>query len=266
MNKFKTNLVTAAACIASTFLFFPVASVSAAALTSTNNPSNFITYKVPALTNDPLDPRMFSQSVLKHWVSNPIKEDVPKDKIWNINLKNPISKDNFNDSSIFVLDDKNNKVAANLALSDDGKQIKVSPMVNYNPAHGYLLCIIGSDNGTCMPFTINSDSVKVDQSFNSKSITLKKGETLQLTLPNVGYDGGYSWKLNSFDNSVIKNTDNFNIRTSLYPGRCPGGGLDNRWLFKAVNTGTTSLNLEYQRSWEGSSSDINTFKLNINVQ
>lgn len=266
MNRFKTNLVTAAACIASTFLFFPAASASAAILTSSNNPSNFITVKVSDLTDYPLDPKMFSQSLIEHWISSPIKENVPKDKTWNINLKNPVSKARINNSSIFVLDDHNNKVEANLTLSDDGKQIKVSPMVNYNPDHGYLLCIIGSNSGTCMPFTIDSNSVKVDQSFNSKSITLKKGETLQLTLPNTGYDGGYSWKLNSFDNSIIENTDSFNIHTSFYPGRCPSGGLDTRWLFKAVNTGTTSLNLEYQRSWEGSSSDINTFKLNINVQ
>lgn len=248
MNKFKSYLVISAACIASTFLFSPATSASAAALTSSNNESNFITVKTSDLLSDPIDPRLLSQSLLQHWVSSPIKENVPKDKTWNVNLKNPVVNSKINKSTVFVLDDQNNKVETNLTLSDDGKQIKVSPIVNYNPAHGYILCIIGTNSGTCMPFTIDSDSVKVDQSFNSKSITLKKGESLQLTLPDTGYDGGYSWKLNSFDNSIIENTNSLNIRTSLYPGCCPNGGLDNRWLFKAVNTGTTSLNLEYERS------------------
>lgn len=266
MNKLKTNLIIAAACIASTLLFFQATSVSAATLNSSNNASTFKTVKVSDLIPGPLDPRMLNQSLLDHWFSSPIKENVPKNKTWNINLKNPVSKAIVNNSSVFVLDDQNKNVETNLTLSDDGKQIKVSPIVNYNPAHGYLLCIIGSNGGTCMPFTIDSDSVKVDQSFNNKSITLKEGETLQLTLPNTGYDGGYSWQLNSFNNSVIENTEKLNIRTSFYPANTPNGGLDNRWLFRAINTGTTSLNLEYQRSWEGSTSDINTFKLNINVQ
>lgn len=266
MNKFKIHLITIAACIASTLLFFSTTSASAAILTSSNNSSKFTTVKTSGFTSSPIDPRMLSQYILDDWVSSPMQENVPKDKIWTINLKSPASKESINSSSVFVLDNQNKKIETNLTLSDDGTQVKISPIVNYTPDHGYLLIIMEPSGGTCIPFTIDSDSVKVNQSFNNKSITLKKGQTLQLTLPNTGFDGGYSWKLNSLDNYIMNNTDSFSIRTSYYPGCYPGETLDNRWLFKAANTGTTSLNLQYQTYFGGSASNIRTFNLTINVQ
>lgn len=267
MNKSKIHLITISTCIASTLLFFSTTSASAAILTSSNNSSNFTTIKTSGFTTNPIDPTMFSQYISSdNWVSSPLQENVSKDKIWTINLKSPASKESINSSSVFVLDNQKRKIETNLTLSDDGKQVKISPITNYTPDHGYLLIVNEPSGGTCIPFTIDSDSVKVNKSFNNKNITLKKGETLQLTLPNIGFDGGYSWKLNSLNNSIMNNTDSFDIPTSFYPGCYPGESLDTRWLFKAVNTGTTSLNLQYQQHWNGSASGISTFNLTINVQ
>lgn len=177
----------------------------------------------------------------------------------------------MNDSSIFILDEKNNKVQTTLALSDDHKQIKVTPINDYKTNRSYMLCILDKvehldiRKGFCMPFTINSDAIKIDGDFNNQNITLKKGETLQVTLPNEGYDGGYSWVLLEFDKSVIENTENLSIVDSFNPKLVPGRALRNRWLFQAIKTGKTSLKLEYKQSWEPNST-IHTFNLNINVQ
>lgn len=206
-----------------------------------------------------------NQSILNNWISMPLRENVSKDKVWNINLKNSIPKTDVSDSSIFVLDENQKKVSTTLALSADGKQVKVTPTNSYAPGHSYMLYIIGSANGTCMPFTINSDFIQVDQNSNNQSITLAKGSTLQLTLPNVGADGGYSWDLQSFDKSLLEGTSNFNIITSFNPARCPSTSLNTRWLFKANNVGATSIELQYKRTL-GETSTINTFKLNVNVK
>lgn len=266
MNKYKIHLITIVISIASPLLFFSTTSASAATLTSYNNLSNFTNIKASGLTVSPIGSRILSQYISDNWISSPIQENVPKDKIWTINLKSPASKESINSSSVFVLDNEKRKIETNLTLSDDGKQVKISPITNYTPDHGYLLIVIEPSGGTCIPFTIDSDSVKVNKSFNNKSITLKKGQALQLTLPDIGFDGGYAWKLNSLNNSILNNTDSFKIPTSYYPGGYPGESLDTRWLFKAVNTGTTSLNLEYQQYWNGSASNIRTFNLTINVQ
>lgn len=267
MNKFKLHLITTAACISSTLLFVPASFISAETVISTNNTTNFVTTNTSKLFIDPINPSSFNQDILSNWSSLPLKEDVSENKVWNVNLKKLINNITINDSSIFVLDEHHNKIKTNLTLSNDGNSVKVTPINSYIPGHGYLLCVIGSYKGVCMPFTISSDYVKMDQSFNNKNITLKKGQTLQLTLPNQGADGGYSWELQNIDSSIIKNSGNIKIITSCHPQNLPSESNNTRLLFKAVNTGTTSLELQYNRPWQANSvKPINTFKLNINVQ
>ncbi|APM39849.1 protease inhibitor I42 family protein [Clostridium kluyveri] len=208
---------------------------------------------------------------IENWKSLPLREDVDENKVWKINFKSLVYKSKINDSSIFILDDCYNKVETEVALSDDYKQVEISPINNYKPSHSYVLYVLDkadSSNikkGICMPFTINSNATKIDESFNNQSITLKKGETLQLTLPDDGYDGGYSWQSVSTGSSIIKNTEHINIIYSLYPQACPGAGLRDRWLFQAINTGKTSIQFKYSREWD-SNSTINTFKLSVNVK
>lgn len=49
---------------------------------------------------------------------------------------------------------------------------------DYKPNHPYMLCILdkvehlGIRKGFCMPFTINSDAIKIDGDFNNQNITL----------------------------------------------------------------------------------------------
>ncbi|MBI6875798.1 protease inhibitor I42 family protein [Clostridium aciditolerans] len=208
---------------------------------------------------------------IDYWDSLPIKENVSQNKTWTIKFKNPINQSKVNDSSIFVLDERNDKVATTLTLSDDHKQVKITPTNGYKPNYPYMLYILdrveysGIRKGFCMPFTIDSDALKIDGSFNNQNIILKKGEILQLTLPNEGSDGGYSWTPIKLDKSLIKNTENISIVDSFYPKLVPGVTLRNRWLFEAIETGKTSLKLEYKQPWE-SNSTIHTFNLNINIQ
>lgn len=117
------------------------------------------------------------------WGSLPLVEDVDENKVWKINFKSPVYKSKINESSIFILDDCYNKVETELTLSDDYKQVEISPINNYKPSHSYVLYVLDkadSSNikkGICMPFIINLNITKVDESFNNQSITLKKGET-----------------------------------------------------------------------------------------
>lgn len=102
MNKLKKQLLTIASFVFIMILFLPSAAFS------------------DGLDFDPWN------EYIGCWDSLPIKEDVSQNKVWTIKFKNPISKFQMNDSSIFILDEKNNKVQTTLALSDDHKQIKVT--------------------------------------------------------------------------------------------------------------------------------------------
>ena len=220
--------------------------------------------------SEPLPPQHEDSSL--NWVQLDTKKSVSQDKIWSINFTQPINQSTLNKSSIYIRDNNWNIVDTKLSLSEDGKNVKITPVSNYIPSHAYYLYITNRLQSTsghplskpkCMTFTIKSDALNIDKTNNNQNIQLKKGDTLLLTLPE-NRDGGYSWNFKpTLDDTMLKVVDDTTIVPSPLPGLC--GGVGSRcFVIQAVRTGKTSISLEQTRSWE-SVAPLSTFKLNITI-
>ena len=207
------------------------------------------------------------------WISFPMAEDVPADKVWTINFSAPVDKSTINSSTIFLEDTYMYNPEIELSVSEDGKKVTVRNPNNYIPGHPYYMSItddIKTANGTklrnpvSLTFTIASETIKVDESFDKQTVTLKKGETLQISLISNG-TGGYLWKYaEPLDGTYLKQTDHCYIINDYGTGSAGNGGRD-RWMIQALQTGETSINLVNRRWWE----DIppsSTFSLKIIIE
>ena len=96
---------------------------------------------------------------------------------------------------------------------------------------------------------------------NNSTISIKKGDQVNLTLQDYG-DGGYTWTIITLDEQLLKKeSEQLNWGTT---GMLGDFGKDT-WIFTAFNTGSTTLKLECVRSFN--TTDIaQTFVLTINIQ
>lgn len=205
------------------------------------------------------------------WIRFPMVEDVPVDKTWTINFSAPVDKSTIDSSTIFLEDMDNSEIE--LSVSEDGKKVTVRKSGNYIPGHPYYMSItddIKTINGTKLrnpvnlTFTIASETIKVDQSFDNQTLVLKKGETLQITL-NSNATGGYRWEYaEPLDGTYLKQTDHCYIINDYGAGSAGNGGRD-RWIIQALQTGETSINLVNRQSWVSGPPSI-TFNLIIKIE
>jgi len=77
---------------------------------------------------------------------------------------------------------------------------------------------------------------------NNTIVSLKTGDTLNLMLPDFG-DGGYVWGIVQVDERILSQTNQFTWGSS---GLLGDFGKDT-WVFTAVQTGSTLLELRCQR-------------------
>lgn len=77
------------------------------------------------------------------------------------------------------------------------------------------------------------------------TITVNKGQLLNLTLQDYG-DGGYVWSIVSIDENLLQQTNQFNWGSS---GMMGDFGYDT-WIFTAMDTGTTILQLHCARPFD----------------
>jgi len=204
------------------------------------------------------------------WIRFPMVEDVPVDKAWTINFSAPVDESTIKSSTIFLEDMDNSEIE--LSVSEDGKKVTVRKTGNYIPGHPYYMSItddIKTINGTklrnpvSLTFTIASETVKVDQSFDNQTVTLKKGETLQLTLisnPTSGYLWEYAEPL---DGTYLKQTDHCYIINGYGTGAASGGR--DRWMIQALHTGEASINL-VNRSVSAGNPIVETFNLKVIIE
>ncbi len=83
---------------------------------------------------------------------------------------------------------------------------------------------------------------------------------MNLTLPDYG-DGGYIWEVIHNDDTMLSKTDQFTWGSS---GMLGDFGKDT-WLFTAVHTGSTTLELRCQRPF-GEQEICQTFTVTIHIQ
>lgn len=104
--------------------------------------------------------------------------------------------------------------------------------------------------------------VTAGASDNGGSVKLKKGDTLQLTLPTNGTTG-YDWTLSPESTPLLK-------LQSHSSKRAPGGQLGApsmaTYVFAATAKGSGNLTLTYARAWEHSPAANKTFTLHVEIQ
>jgi predicted secreted protein len=101
---------------------------------------------------------------------------------------------------------------------------------------------------------------EIDATSSGKSITMKTGESIRLTLKDFG-DGGYSWVIKDQDVRLLKlaSASHSNASSAL------GDFGNNIWIFTAITPGSMTLNLTCARPWN--TTDVcATFSINVVIQ
>jgi predicted secreted protein len=94
---------------------------------------------------------------------------------------------------------------------------------------------------------------------NDATVSLKKGDRLNLTLQDFG-DGGYVWSITQTDNALLQQVNQFTWGSS---GMLGDFGKDT-WVFTAVNTGSMTLKLECARPF-GDRDVCQQFMIHIDI-
>ena len=131
-----------------------------------------------------------------------------------------------------------------------------------------LVLIAAIAAGTVIGVNLSADKQKnsqtpmvfsLTQENHETTISLKKADMINLTLPDYG-DGGYIWTILQCDENILHQTDSFQWDSS---GMLGDFGKDS-WLFTAINPGNTLLELRCQRSF-GEQDICQTFIVTITV-
>ena len=118
-----------------------------------------------------------------------------------------------------------------------------------------LVAIVVVTAGTVIGVNLTSEKpmnkqtasiVYINADANDTTISVKKGDTVNLTLQDYG-DGGYVWTVTRIDEKLLFQTDQFNWGSS---GMLGDFGKDT-WVFTATQTGSTTLSLECKRPFDG---------------
>jgi len=105
-------------------------------------------------------------------------------------------------------------------------------------------------------------TVKVDQSMNGQTITVKKGETIVISLTG-NPTTGFNWAAADLDTAILAQQGDaaFKADSNLI-----GAGGTVTLTFEAVGTGTTTLTLNYMRSWETAVAPEKVFTVSVVVE
>ena len=97
-----------------------------------------------------------------------------------------------------------------------------------------------------------------------KQVEIAKGGTLVVTLSSNGTTG-FSWDENAgiADTAIVEQLKHRFIEPDSKSLGAPG---KEQWTFKAINTGTTTVHLEYSRPWEGGEKGVWTFDMTVTVK
>ncbi|MGE5415536.1 MAG: protease inhibitor I42 family protein [Acidobacteriota bacterium] len=103
--------------------------------------------------------------------------------------------------------------------------------------------------------------INIDDKYNGKTLTIKKGQSFKLTLPS-NPSTGYSWSFSAAVNTKVLLQAGHAV--SQPPPHIVGAGITEIWNYKAIGKGVTSITLGYKRPWE-KNPPIKTFKLKVVV-
>lgn len=104
-------------------------------------------------------------------------------------------------------------------------------------------------------------TITVTKAQGDREIALKVGDILQIELPGSG-GTGYSWLAEETFAPYLKLLDQ--ATRQIKPG-LPGGPVMHIWRFRAEKPGTTGINMDYCRPWEGAKTAKDHFRLKLRI-
>ena len=108
-----------------------------------------------------------------------------------------------------------------------------------------------------------------EQQHISKQVEVAVGDSFTVTLcsnPSTGFQWTESAQIG--DQTVLKQTDHKSVAPEAKGDKLPAPGTPGQevWTFKALKKGTSSVSMEYSRSWEGGEKGVWTFNLTVVVK
>jgi len=103
----------------------------------------------------------------------------------------------------------------------------------------------------------------------SQEVQVNVGDSFQVSLcsnPTTGFQWSESAQIS--DQSVVEQTGHEFVPPQAESGQPPAPGTSGKeiWTFQALETGTTTISMEYSRPWEGGEKGEWTFTLNVTVE
>lgn len=110
--------------------------------------------------------------------------------------------------------------------------------------------------------TRSSLTINADKSYDGRTLTLRVGDGVRLSLAE-NPTTGYRWELlTKPEPYCVVVTDAYAANT----GYGIGSGGTHNWDFRAVDKGTGNVSLAYRRPWEKDAAPAQTFKMTIEVK
>lgn len=123
--------------------------------------------------------------------------------------------------------------------------------------------VADSEEATDEQDVVSGKSVKVSQADAGKTITVKKGQSVILTLPSNATTG-YQWKVTRTDR-----TFGYPAEKYLSSSSAVGGGGAQKFTWKTSSPlpmlGQHAVTLEYRRPWETSGPAAQTFTFTVDI-
>ena len=110
-----------------------------------------------------------------------------------------------------------------------------------------------------------SNSIQLGADDNGTRVTMKKGQTLVVTLES-NPTTGYSWQVVPSDDGVLAQVGEAEFEESPHDKDLVGVGGVEMLRFQAKKAGQTTLELAYRRPWETSEKPIETFTVQVTVE
>lgn len=160
-----------------------------------------------------------------------------------------------------------------IVVSNPGTTSNLTQKRIFVKANGNIYMLVINDNTrvnslvqilSTFKFTNSSNEnvgTAITEKDNLKTINIKNDSTFSVTLPDPG-DGGYKFKDPVFDNGVVILSSSSHISPS--PSAALGNFGEDKWIFKAVNSGTTKLDFSIYQPFDKSSEKLQySFILNV---
>lgn len=113
----------------------------------------------------------------------------------------------------------------------------------------------------CKQKKVQQAMVLVSEKENGTTIAVHSGDLVQITLPENATTG-YRWAIDHYDQEIIESVST----ESHYTMVRPGSGGEVVLVFRVIKVGAGTVELKQWRHWEGDSSVIHRYHLQLNVQ